>query len=46
MKNYITYRVSVKHGAGWFILYEGTDKRWIAEIKTRYKDREVAIERI
>lgn len=46
MKHHITYRVSVKYGAGWFIAYEGADKRWVREIKSRYKEREVAVERI
>lgn len=46
MIRHITYRVSVKYGAGWFIAYEGSDYKWVVEIQERYKDRKVAIERI
>lgn len=46
MKQHITYRVSVKYGAGWFMVYEGTDKREIGKAKDKYKDRRVGVERI
>lgn len=44
--NFYTYRVSVKSGSGWFIVYEGSDLRWVDEVKKRYKDKEVSVERI
>lgn len=45
MKPY-AWRVSVKVGPGWYIAYEGSDERWVEEVKHRYKDRSVEVERI
>ena len=45
MKPY-AWRVSVKVGPGWYIAYEGQDERWVEEVKHRYKDRSVEVERI
>lgn len=42
----LTWRVSVKCGPAWFIAYEGSDERWVEEVKHRYKDRSVEVERI
>ena len=42
----LTWRVSVKCGPAWFIAYEGGDERWVEEVKHRYKDRSVEVERI
>ena len=41
-----TWRVVVKYKSGWFIAYEGSDYRWVEEIKAKYRDRTVKIERV
>ena len=41
-----TWRVAVKCGPGWFIAYEGSDLRWVDEIRAKYQDRRVVVERI
>lgn len=40
------FRVSVKHGSGWFIVYEGNNRRKVDEIIKRYNGNDVSIERI
>lgn len=41
-----TWRVSVKLGQAWSIAYEGSDYRWVEEVKARYIDKRVEVERI
>lgn len=40
------WRVSVKLGQAWSIAYEGSDYRWVEEVKARYIDKRVEVERI
>ena len=40
------WRVSVKLGQAWSIAYEGSDLRWVDEIRAKYQDRRVVVERI
>ena len=42
----LTWRVSVKCGPAWFIAYEGSDERWVEEVKRRYRNEIVNVERI